>query len=86
MEDRQELNFHSETEQHEVRIRDAIMLDGHAIAEALPDPNRVWTSIFTEDPTMMSVYDARIRKNLHHVDQNNVKQEYRPCKVTYPNG
>ena len=77
MDDRNELNFHTDAEQHEVRIRNAIMLDGHAIAEALPDPNRVWTSVYTEDPTMISAYDARIRNNLHH------DIEYAPVKITY---
>ena len=84
MDDRNEvdndLNFHTSSEQHEVRIRNAIMLDGHASELPPNELGRAWTSVFVEDPTMMSAYDARIRNNLHH------EIEYRPCKVTYPNG
>ena len=77
MEDRQELNFHTDSEQHEIRIRNAIMLDGHASELPPTELGQVWTSIYSDSSDFVGEYDKRVRKNLHH------KHEYAPVKITY---
>ena len=79
MDDRnKELNFNSSTDQNEVRIRNAIMLDGHAAPlpsiapECSCNRSPISRSELHEDENV-SLYAKRIRDNLHH------EQEYCPC-------
>ena len=78
MDDRQELNFHSSTEEHEVRIRDTIMYQGHAteLPSIAPECSchKNHQSELAEDQEMISKYAQQIRNNLHH------QREYCPCK------
>ena len=78
MDDRKELNFHTDSEQHEVRIRNAIMLDGHATKLPTTELGQVWTSLYSDSQNFVGEYDKRVRANLHHAT------EYRPCTIKYP--
>ena len=78
MEDRNELNFHTDSEQHEVRIRNAIMLDGHASELPTTEWGQVWTHLYSDSSDFVGEYDKRVRANLHH------QHEYAPCTVKYP--
>ena len=77
MEDRQELNFHTDSEQHEIRIRDTIMYQGHATELPPTELGQVWTHLYSDSQDFVGEYDKRVRKNLHH------QQEYAPVKITY---
>ena len=78
MDDRnEELNFHSQFEQHEsVRIRDCYLHNGHTTEEALPETTQVWTHLYS-DSSFVGEYDKRVRKNLHHQNM------FAPVKITY---